>query len=162
MSSSSPSSDKDGPPGAAAKETESEDTETAAAETVSGANNFIADSGSVDTDAILSASSGERAVEAGIDTEDNEVSMDELKAAEASSESTPVVSASRPLSAEEAVEEYVTIGVVTGAERVVETTPVAATTSGGIVQGDFSGSGSHVDLSLLDSTPSTRQYVRRA
>ena len=82
MSSSSPSSDKDGPPGAAAKETESEDTETAAAETVSGADNFTADSGSVDTDAILSASSGERAVEAGIDTEDNEVSMDELKAAE--------------------------------------------------------------------------------
>jgi hypothetical protein len=167
LSSSSPSSDKNGPPGAAVKETESEDTETAAAETVSGADDFTADissadSGSVDTDAILSASFGEKDVEAGVDTEDDEVSMDELEATEASSESTPVVSASRPISAEEAVEEYVTVGVVTGVERVVETTPVAVTSSGGTVQGDLSGSGSHVDPSLLDSSPSTRQYVRRA
>jgi hypothetical protein len=167
LSSSSSSSDKDDPSGAAAKEIESEDTETAAAETVSGADDFAADissadSGSVDTDAILSASSGEKDVEAGVDTEEDEVSMDELEAAEASSESTPVVSASRPISAEEAVEEHVTVGVVTGAERVVETTPVAVTSSGGTVQGDLSGSGSHVDPSLLDSSPSTRQYVRRA
>ncbi len=36
------------------------------------------------------------------------------------------------------------------------------TSSGGTVQGDLSGSGGHVDPSLLDSSPSTRQYVRRA
>jgi hypothetical protein len=56
----------------------------------------------------------------------------------------------------------VTVGVVTGAERVVEITPIAVTSSGGTVQGDISESGSHVDPSLLDSSPSTRQYVRRA
>jgi hypothetical protein len=88
--------------------------------------------------------------------------LDELEAAEASSDSTPVTSASKPISAEEAVEEHATVGVVTGAEKVVETTPVAVTSSGGTVQGGPSGSSSHVDPSLLDSSPSTRQYVRRA
>jgi hypothetical protein len=71
-------------------------------------------------------------------------------------------SASKPISAEEAVEEHATVGVVTGAEKVVETTPVAVTSSGGTVQGGPSGSSSHVDPSLLDSSPSTHQYVRRA
>ena len=94
-------------------------------------------------------------------TEDDEVSMGELEAAEASSDSTPVASASRPISAEEAIEEHATVGVVTRAERVVETTPIAITSSGGTVQGGPSGSGNRVDPSLLDSSPSTRQYVRR-
>jgi hypothetical protein len=88
--------------------------------------------------------------------------LDELEAAEASSDSTPVTSASKPISAEEAVEEHATVGVVTGAEKVVETTPVTVTSSGGTVQGGPSGSSSHMDPSLLDSSPSTRQYVRRA
>jgi hypothetical protein len=100
-------------------------------------------------------------MEAGVDTEDDEVSMDELEAAEASSESTPVASASKPISAEEAVEEHATVGIVTGAERVVETTPIAITSSGETVQGGLSGSGSHVDPPLLNSSPSTRQYVWR-
>ena len=164
MSSLSSSSDKDDPSGVAAEETRSEDTEAAAAKTVSGADDFAADMssadiGSLDTDAILNASSGDKGVEAGTSVEGDEVSMDELGAAEASAESTPVVSASRPMSAEEAVEEHVTVGVVTSAERVVETTPVAVTSSGGTAQGGPSGSGSHVDPPLLDSSPSTRQYV---
>jgi hypothetical protein len=163
LDSSSSSSD---PSGAAAEEIEREDAEAGAAETVSGADDFAADIssadiGSIDTDAVLSTSS-EKNVEAGASTEDDEVSMDELEAAEASSESTPVTSASKPISAEEAVEEHATVGVVTGAERVVETTPIAVTSSGGTVQGGPSGSGSRVDPSLLDSSPSTRQYVRRA
>jgi hypothetical protein len=163
LDSSSSSSD---PSGAAAEEIEGEDVEVGAAETVSGADDFAADIssadiGSIDTDAVLSTSS-EKNVEAGASTDDDEVSMDELKAAEASSESTPVASASKPISAEKAVEEHATVGVVTGAERVVETTPVAVTSSGGTVQDGPSGSGSRVDPSLLDSSPSTRQYVRRA
>uniref|UniRef100_A0A2N9J9H8 Aminotransferase-like plant mobile domain-containing protein n=1 Tax=Fagus sylvatica TaxID=28930 RepID=A0A2N9J9H8_FAGSY len=180
LSSSSSSSDKDDPSGAAAKEIESEDTETAtaketenedtegaAAETVSGADDFtadisLADIGSLDTDAIINASSEEKDVEAGASTEDDEVSMDELGAVGATSDSDSTASASKPKSAEGAIEEHVTVGVVTGAERVVETTPIAVTSSGGTVQGDLSGSGSHVDPSLLDSSPSTRQYVRRA
>jgi hypothetical protein len=133
---------------------------------VLGANDFAADIssadiGSIDTDAVLSTSS-EKNVEAGASTEDDEVSMDELEAAEASSESIPVASASKPISAEEAVEEHAAVGVVTDAERVVETTPIAVTSSGGTVQGGHSRSGSRVDPSLLDSSPSTRQYVRRA
>ena len=101
-------------------------------------------------------------MEARDSTEDDEVSMDELEAAEALFDSTPVASASKPVSAEEAVEGHATVGVVTGAERVVETTPMAVTSSGGTVQGGPSGSNIHMDPSLLNSSPSTRQYVRRA
>uniref|UniRef100_A0A2N9FAE9 Aminotransferase-like plant mobile domain-containing protein n=1 Tax=Fagus sylvatica TaxID=28930 RepID=A0A2N9FAE9_FAGSY len=126
LSSSSSSSNKDDPSGAAAEETESgnaevaaaeetesESTEAAAAEAVSGADDFTADIssadiGSLDTDAIINASSEEKDVEAGA-----------------------------------------------SAERVVETTPIAVTSSGGTVQGDISETGSHVDPSLLDSSPST-------
>ena len=152
---------------AAAEKTESEDTEVATAEAVSGAGDFTADIssadiGSLDTDAIINASSKEKDAEAGASTEDDEVSMDELGAAGAASDSDSTESASRPKSAEGAIEEHVTVGVVTGAERIVETTPIAVTSSGGTVQGDISESGSHVDPSLLDSSPSTRQYVRRA
>uniref|UniRef100_A0A2N9EFT5 Aminotransferase-like plant mobile domain-containing protein n=1 Tax=Fagus sylvatica TaxID=28930 RepID=A0A2N9EFT5_FAGSY len=133
LSSSSSSSDKDDPSRAAAEEIESEDTETAAAETVSGAS-----------------------------TEDDEVSMDELEAAEAAPDSDSTAFASKPKSTEGAVEEHATIGVVTSVERLVETTPITVTNSGGTAQGGPSGSGSHMDPSLLDSSPSTRQYVRRA
>ena len=88
--------------------------------------------------------------------------MDELEAAEASSNSTPATPASKAISVEEAVEEHATVGVVTEAERVVETTPVVVTSSGGTAQAGPSGSSNHVDPSLLDSSPSTRQYVRKA
>ena len=159
MDSSSSSSD---PSGAAVEEVEGEDAKVGAAETVSGADDFAADISSIDASATSFTSSEEGNMEAGINTEDDEVSMDELEAAEASSESTPVASASKPISAEEAVEEHTVVGVVTDAERVVETTPIAVTSSGGTVQGGPSGSGSRVDPSLLDSSPSTRQYVRRA
>jgi hypothetical protein len=117
----------------------------------------------VDIDAFLSASSGEKDARAGVDTGDDEVSMDELEAAEASSESTPVATpASKAISAKEAVEEHATVGVVTVAERIMETTPVVVTSSGGTAQAGPSGSSSRVDPSLLDSSPSTRQNVRRA
>uniref|UniRef100_A0A2N9G5C2 Uncharacterized protein n=1 Tax=Fagus sylvatica TaxID=28930 RepID=A0A2N9G5C2_FAGSY len=167
LSSSSSSSDKDDPSGAAAEEIESDDTEIAAAEIVSGADDFaadisLADIGSIDTDAILNASSGDKGVEAGTSAEDDEVSMDELKAAEAAFDSDPTAFASNPKSAEGVVEEHATVGVVTSAERVVEITPITVTSNGGTAQGGPSGSGSHMDPSLLDSSPSARQYVRRA
>uniref|UniRef100_A0A2N9IPB7 Aminotransferase-like plant mobile domain-containing protein n=1 Tax=Fagus sylvatica TaxID=28930 RepID=A0A2N9IPB7_FAGSY len=151
----------------AAEEIESEDTEAAAAETVSGADDFTADIssadiGSLDTDAIINAYSEEKDVEAGASTEDDEASMDELGAAGAASDSDSTAFASKPKSAEGATEEHGTIGVATGAEKVIETTSIAITSSGGTAQGGPSGSGSHVDPSLLDSSPSTRQYVRRA
>ena len=88
--------------------------------------------------------------------------MDELGAAGAASDSDSTASASKPKSAEGATEEQGTIGVVIGAEKVIETTSIAITSSGGTAQGGPSGSGSHVDPSLLDSSPSTRQYVRKA
>uniref|UniRef100_A0A2N9GMT5 Aminotransferase-like plant mobile domain-containing protein n=1 Tax=Fagus sylvatica TaxID=28930 RepID=A0A2N9GMT5_FAGSY len=95
LDSSSSSSD---PSGAVEEEVERESVGAGVAETVSGAGDFAADIssadiGSVDTDAFLSASSGEKDARAEVDTEDDEVSMDELEAAEASSESTPVASA---------------------------------------------------------------------
>ena len=94
--------------------------------------------------------------------EEDEVSMDELRAVEAAFDSDSSASTSKPKSAEGIVEEHVTLGVVTSAERVVKTTPIAITSGGGTVQDDLSGSGSHVERSLLDSSPSTRHYVRRA
>uniref|UniRef100_A0A2N9IYA9 Aminotransferase-like plant mobile domain-containing protein n=1 Tax=Fagus sylvatica TaxID=28930 RepID=A0A2N9IYA9_FAGSY len=128
---------------ATAAETESESTEAAAAEAVSGAGDFTADIsspdiGSLDTDAIINASSEEKDMEAGASIEDDEVSMGELGATGAASDSGSTASASKTMSAEEVVEEHVTVG------------------------GDASESGSQVDPSLLDSSPSTRQYVRRA
>ena len=127
------SSSRNDPSGAAVEEVEGEDAKVGAAETVSGADDFTADISSIDASATSFTSSEEGNMEAGVNTKDDEVSMDELEAAEASSESTPVASASKPISAEEAVEEHATVGVVTGAERVVETTPVAVTSSGGTV-----------------------------
>uniref|UniRef100_A0A2N9FU85 Aminotransferase-like plant mobile domain-containing protein n=1 Tax=Fagus sylvatica TaxID=28930 RepID=A0A2N9FU85_FAGSY len=109
LDSSSSSSD---PSGAV----ERESVGAGVAETASGADDFAADIssadiGSIDTDALLSASSGEKDARAGVN----------------------------PMSAEEAIEEHATVGVA-----------------------GPSGSSSHVDPSLLDSSPSTRQYVRRA
>jgi hypothetical protein len=156
------SSSSSNPSGVAVEEIEGDDAEVGATETVSGADDFAANISSIDASAALSTSFGEKNMGAGASTEDDEVSIDELEATEASSDSTPVTSASKPVSAEETVEEHTTVGVTTGAERVVETTPVAITSSGGTVQGDPSGGGSHVDPSLLDSSPSTRHYVRRA
>uniref|UniRef100_A0A2N9H7Z8 Uncharacterized protein n=1 Tax=Fagus sylvatica TaxID=28930 RepID=A0A2N9H7Z8_FAGSY len=116
---------------AIAEETESESVEVTAAEeaekAVSGAGDFTADIsspdiGSLDTDAIINASSEEKDMEAGANIEDDEVSMGELGATGAASDSGSTASASKTMSAEE----------------------------------------SQVDPSLLDSSPSTRQYVRRA
>uniref|UniRef100_A0A2N9FSB1 Aminotransferase-like plant mobile domain-containing protein n=1 Tax=Fagus sylvatica TaxID=28930 RepID=A0A2N9FSB1_FAGSY len=59
-------------------------------------------------------------------------------------------------------DEHTTAGVVTSAARAVETTPITITSSGGTAQGHPSESGRHADPSLLDSSPSTRHYVRRA
>uniref|UniRef100_A0A2N9IYD7 Aminotransferase-like plant mobile domain-containing protein n=1 Tax=Fagus sylvatica TaxID=28930 RepID=A0A2N9IYD7_FAGSY len=137
LDSSSSSSD---PSGAVEEEVERESVGAGVAETVSGAGDFAADIssadiGSVDTDAFLSASSGEKDARAEVDTEDDE---------------------------EEAVEEHATVGVVSGIEKIVETTPVVVTSSGGTAQAGPSGSSSRVDPSLLDSSPSTRQYARRA
>ena len=152
---------------AAAEETESESTEVATAEAISGAGDFTADISSADIgslhrDAIINAFSEEKDMEAGASTDDDEVSMDELGAAGAASDSDSTASASKPKSAEGATEEQGTVGVVTGAEKVIETTSIAITSNGGTAQGGPSGSGNHVDPSPLDSSPSTRQYVRRA
>ena len=107
---------------AAAEEIEREDVETGAAETVSDADDFAADISSIDTGAASCTSSGEKNVETRTNTEDDEVSMGEL---EASSDSTPIASASRPISAEEAIEEHATVGVVTRAERVMDVTQIS-------------------------------------
>ena len=160
-SSSSSSSDEGDPSGATAERTESVDAEIAATETVSGAKDVAAEVSFTDESTASSTSSGEKGVEAGTSTAEDEVSMDELKAAEASFDSACTTSACKPRSAEGTIEEHATVGVVTSAERVVETTPITITNSGRTVQGDPSGSGSYVDPSLLNSSPSTRHYVRR-
>ena len=50
---------------------------------------------------------------AGTSTEEDEVSMDELEAAEASFDNSPVASASNPRSVERVVDKHTTVGVVT-------------------------------------------------
>uniref|UniRef100_A0A2N9GHX4 Aminotransferase-like plant mobile domain-containing protein n=1 Tax=Fagus sylvatica TaxID=28930 RepID=A0A2N9GHX4_FAGSY len=137
LDSSSSSSD---PSGAVEEEVERESVGAGVAETVSGAGDFAADIssadiGSVDTDAFLSASSGEKDARAEVDTEDDEKKL---------------------LKNMRLLESF------SGIEKIVETTPVVVTSSGGTAQAGPSGSSSRVDPSLLDSSPSTRQYVRRA
>ena len=161
-SSSSSSSDKDDPSGAAAERAESEDTEIAAAETISGTENVAAETSSADESTASSTSSRNKDVEAGTSTEEDEVSMDELKVAEAAFDSDSTASASEPRSAERTVEEHTTVKVITSTERAIKTTPITIATSGQTAQDHPSESGSHVDPSLLDSSPSTRHYVRRA
>ena len=156
------SSDSSDPSRAAAEGIKSEDAEIDAAETVSGAEAIAAEINSANESTTSSASSGGEGMVAGTSTEEDEVSMDELEAAEAAFDNTPTASASNPRSVERTVDEHTTVGVVTSAARVVETTPITITSSDGIAQGNPSGSGSHVDPSLLDSSPSTRHYVRRA
>jgi hypothetical protein len=161
-SSSSSSSDEGDPSGAAAERTESEDAEIAAAKTVFSAENTAAEASSTDESTASSTSSEDEDVVVRTSTEEDKVSMDELKAAEAVFYSTSTTSASEPRSAEGTVEEHATVGVVTSAERAVETSPITIATSGETTQDHPSESGSHVDSSLLDSSPSTRHYVRRA
>jgi hypothetical protein len=161
-SSSSSSSDEGDPSGAAAKRTESEDAKIVAAETVSGAENVVAEVSSADESTASSTSPDEKGVKAGTSIEEDEVSMDELEAAEAAFDSASTVSASKSRSAERTVEEHTTVGVITNAERAIETTLITIATSGETAQDHPSESGSHVDPSLLDSSPSTRHYVRRA
>uniref|UniRef100_A0A2N9EZL5 Uncharacterized protein n=1 Tax=Fagus sylvatica TaxID=28930 RepID=A0A2N9EZL5_FAGSY len=123
--------------GAAAEEIEDEDAEIDAAETVSDAETVAAEVNSADERTASGTFSGGEGMVAEASTEKDVVSIDELEAAEASFDDVPLASASNPRS-------------------------IIITSSGGIAQGGLSGSGSHVDPSLLDSSPSTRQYVRRA
>jgi hypothetical protein len=161
-SSSSSSSDEGDPSGAAAEIAESEDTEIAAAETVSSTGDFAADASSADIGTTSSTSFGEEGMVSRTSAEEDEVSMDELRAAEAAFDSDSTASASKPKSAEGTVEEHTTVEVVTSAERAVETSPITIATSGETAQDHPSESGSRVNPSLLDSSPSTRHYVRRA
>uniref|UniRef100_A0A2N9I2V0 Aminotransferase-like plant mobile domain-containing protein n=1 Tax=Fagus sylvatica TaxID=28930 RepID=A0A2N9I2V0_FAGSY len=152
LSSSSSSSDRDDPSGAAAEEIESENAEVAAAE----------ETESEGTEAVAA-----EAVSRGCGSRGPVLKMMRCpwvswELQELLLTVIPLHLPAKSMSAERVVEEHVTVGVVTGAERVVETTPITVTSSGGTVQGDISESGSHVDPSLLDSSPSTRQYVRRA
>jgi hypothetical protein len=132
-SSSSSSSDRDDPSGTAVERAESEDIEIAATETVSGAGDFAADASSVDIGTTSSTSSGEEGMVSRTSAEEDEVSMDELRAVEAVFDSDSSASASKPKSAEGTVEEHATVGVITSAERVVETIPIAITSGGGTV-----------------------------
>ena len=68
---------------------------------------------------------------AGTSTEEDEVSMDELEAVEASFDNSPVASASNLRPVERAIDEHTTVGVVTSAARVVKTTPITIISSGG-------------------------------
>uniref|UniRef100_A0A2N9H6Y4 Aminotransferase-like plant mobile domain-containing protein n=1 Tax=Fagus sylvatica TaxID=28930 RepID=A0A2N9H6Y4_FAGSY len=125
LDSSSSSSD---PSGAVEEDVERESVRAGIAETVSGADDFAADISSadissIDTDAILSASSGEKDVESRVNPYLQKKLLKNMRLLESS----------------------------LVLREVVETTPVAVTSSGGTVQGGPSGSSSHVDPSLLDS-----------
>uniref|UniRef100_A0A2N9HLS8 Uncharacterized protein n=1 Tax=Fagus sylvatica TaxID=28930 RepID=A0A2N9HLS8_FAGSY len=121
--------------GAAAEEIEDEDAEIDAVETVSEAETVAAEVNSADESTASGAFSGGEGM---------------------------VAEAITSALLRGLLMEHTTVGVVTSAMRAVETTPITITSSGGTAQGGLSGSGSHVDPSLLDSSPSTRQYVRRA
>uniref|UniRef100_A0A2N9EKP5 Uncharacterized protein n=1 Tax=Fagus sylvatica TaxID=28930 RepID=A0A2N9EKP5_FAGSY len=146
----------------AVKEAGSRDIEVDAVETISDAGDFAAKASSADKGTTSSTSSGEKGMMSRTSTEEDEVSMDELRAAEAAFDSDSTASASKPRSTKGTVEEHAIVEVITNAERVVETTPITIASNGETTQGHPSKSGSRVDPSLLDSSPSTRHYVQRA
>ena len=95
-SSSSSSSDRSDPSGVTVERVRGEDVGIDAAETVSDAETVAAKVNSADECTASSASSGREGVVAGTSTEEDAVSMDELEAAEASFDNTPIASASSP------------------------------------------------------------------
>ena len=95
-SSSSSLSDRSDPSGVAVEEIKDEDAEIDTAETVSNAETVAAEVNSADESTASSASFGGEGVVAGTSTEEDAVSMDELEAAEASFDNTPIASASSP------------------------------------------------------------------
>ena len=124
MDSSSSSSDRSVPSRAAAEEIEDEDAEIDVAETVSNAETVAAEVNSADESTALGASFGEEGAVVETNTDEDIVSMDELEVAKASFDDVPIASASNPRSVEKTVDERTTVGVVTSAERVAETTPI--------------------------------------
>ena len=95
-SSSSSSSDRSDPSRVAEKGIGDKDVEINVAEIVSDAENVAAEVNSADESTASSASSKGEGVVAGTSTEEDAVSMDELEAAEASFDNTPIASASSP------------------------------------------------------------------
>ena len=130
-SSSLSSSDRSDLSGAAAEGIRGEDVEVEAAEAVFDVENVAAEVSSANKSTASSTSSGEEGAVAETNTDEDVVSMDELEAAEASFDDVPIASASNPRSAERTIDEHTTVGVVTSAERAVETTPITITSSGG-------------------------------
>ena len=160
--SSSSSSDRTDSSEAAAEEVEDEDAETSAAEVVFYEETVLAEVASDDEATATDASSGEEGVVVEASIDENNISMDELEAAEASFDIVPIASTSNPRSVERASNEHTAVGAVTSAVRATEAEPIAITSSGGTAQDNPSKSDSRTDPSLFDLSPSTCHYVWRA
>jgi hypothetical protein len=156
------SSDRTSSSEAAAEEIKDEDDEIDAAKAISDEGTIAAEVVFDDEATATDASSGEEGAVAETNTDEDNISMDELEVAEASFDNVPVASASNPRSVERAIDEYTVVGTVISAVRVAEVEPIAVTSSGGTAQDNPSKSDSRTDPLLFDSSPSTRHYVRRA
>ena len=162
MDSSSSSGDETNPSKAIAERVGGEEAGVDVAGAISEEETAAAEDVSTEEVATPNASSEEKVTVAEDSTDEDAVSMDELEAAEASSDGVSTVSASNPKSTERGVDEPVAIGDIASAVRTVETTTVNITNNDGTPQGNPSRSGSHTDPTLFDSSPSTLHYVRRA
>ena len=162
MDSSSSSNDETESSETVAERVGGEDVEVDAAGAVSEEETVATETTSAEETITPDVSSGEEVTVAETSINEDTVSMDELKATEASSDDATTISASNPKSIKRAVDERVVVGAVASAIRTVKTTPVTITSSGGTAQGNPSRNGSRIDPSLFDSSPSTLHYVRRA
>ena len=162
MDSSSSSNDEIESSETVAERVGGEDVEVDAVGAVSEEETVATEATTAEETITLDVSSGEEVTVVETSINEDTVSMDELKATEASSDDATTISASNPKSIKKAVDERVIVGAVASAVRTVETTLVTITSSGGTAQGNPSRNGNRTNPSLFDSSPSTLHYVRRA
>ena len=152
MGSPSSSGDEIDPSEAVVERVEGEEAEMDVAGVVSEEETTDVEDVSPEEAAASGASSKEEVTIVEDSTDEDAVSMDELEAAEVSSDDVSTASASNPKSTKRAVDEPVVIGGVASVVRTVETTPVNTTSNGGTAQGNPSRSGSRTDPSLFNSS----------
>ena len=143
------SNDSTSSSGAATEEIEDEDAEIDIAKAVSDEGTIVAEVASDDEATATDASSGKEGVVAEANTDENNISIDELEAAEASFDNVPVAFASNLRSVERAIDEHIAVGTVTSAVKVAEVEPIVITSNGGIAQDNPSKSDSRMDPLLF-------------
>ena len=150
LDSSSSSNDRTDSFGVAAEKVEDENTKIDAIKIASDEETVVVEVVSDDKATTTDASSGEEGTVAGVSTDKDIVSMDELETTEVSFDNVLVASTNNPRFVERAYYEYTTAKAVTSVVRAAKAEVIAIISSGGIAQGNPSKNGSCTDPSLFN------------